>query len=181
MFKRAIVGNVYRIPARSFFGVLKPQSYEISKILHGSPKQVYDIVSQVDQYKTFVPFVEDSFISQRNKDELPTRAGLLVGWKDIVERFECDLICVENKEVTAKSLQLDLFDNLETIWKFHEHGGNKCKVDFKLAFKFKSPIYDKLSSLFAPQVSEIMIGAFEKRLKQIKLNESMKKYQKPKL
>lgn len=181
MFKRAIVGNVYRIPARSFFGVSKPQSYEISKILHGSPKQVYDIVSQVDQYKTFVPFVEDSFISQRNKDELPTRAGLLVGWKDIVERFECDLICVENKEVTAKSLQLDLFDNLETIWKFHEHGGNKCKVDFKLAFKFKSPIYDKLSSLFAPQVSEIMIGAFEKRLKQIKLNESMKKYQNPKL
>ena len=159
MFKRAIVGNVYRIPARSFFGVSKPQSYEISKILHGSPKQVYDIVSQVDQYKTFVPFVEDSFISQRNKDELPTRAGLLVGWKDIV----------------------DLFDNLETIWKFHEHGGNKCKVDFKLAFKFKSPIYDKLSSLFAPQVSEIMIGAFERRLKQIKLNESMKKYQKPKL
>ena len=96
MFKRAIVGNVYRIPTRSFFGVSKPQSYEISKILHGSPKQVYDIVSQVDQYKTFVPFVEDSFISQRNKDELPTRAGLLVGWKDIVEKFECDLICVEN-------------------------------------------------------------------------------------
>ena len=64
-----------------------PQSYEISKILHGSPKQVYDIVSQVDQYKTFVPFVEDSFISQRNKDELPTRAGLLVGWKDIVEKI----------------------------------------------------------------------------------------------
>ena len=63
---------------------------------------MYDIVSQVDQYKTFVPFVEDSFISQRNKDELPTRAGLLVGWKDIVEKFECDLICVENKEVTAK-------------------------------------------------------------------------------
>lgn len=164
MFKRAIVGSVYRILARSFFGVSKPQSYEISKILHGSPKQVYDIVSQVDQYKTFVPFVEDSFISQRNKDELPTRAGLLVGWKDIVERFECDLICLENKEVTAKSLQLDLFDNLETIWKFHEHGGNKCKVDFKLAFKFKSPIYDKLSSLFAPQVSEIMIGAFEKKI-----------------
>ena len=84
-----------------------------------------------------------------------------MGWKDIVEKFECDLICREQRS-DGKSLQLDLFDNLETIWKFHEHGGNKCKVDFKLAFKFKSPIYDKLSSLFAPQVSEIMIGAFEK-------------------
>ncbi|EMG47968.1 COQ10 Coenzyme Q-binding protein COQ10 [Candida maltosa Xu316] len=154
----------------------------MTKILHGSRKQVYEIVSQVDKYHSFVPFVEESFISMRDtyNNDLPTKAGLVVGWKDIVEKFECDLECIENSKVIAKSIELDLFDFLETEWGFSEvmKCEDKCRVDFKLVYKFKNPLYDKLSFMFAPQVTEIMIGAFEKRLKKLKLDEAMMKYRK---
>lgn len=171
-----------RIAVRTFFGSSKPQSYELSKILHGSPEQLYNIVSQVDKYKSFVPFVEESFISETdNKTNSPIKAGLVVGWKDIVERFECDLECIKNTKVSAKSIQLDLFDNLETEWKFKEFSKNKCQVDFKLLYKFKNPLYDKVSFMFAPQVTEIMIGAFEKRLKKLRLEEAIKKHRTSKL
>ncbi|RCK64899.1 Coenzyme Q-binding protein COQ10, mitochondrial [Candida viswanathii] len=171
-----------RLSSRTFFGSSKPQTYELSKILHGSPEQLYDIVSQVDKYHTFVPFVEESFISSRDPtSHAPTKAGLVVGWKDIVERFECDLTCVLNELVRAKSIQLDLFENLETEWRFNEFSKGKCKVEFTLLYKFKNPLYDKVSFMFAPQVTQIMIGAFEKQLKKIKLDEAMKKRREAKL
>ncbi|KAG7663723.1 coq10 [[Candida] subhashii] len=175
LLSRATTRGLY-VPTRSFFGSSKPQEYQLSKILNGTPNQLYNIVSEVSQYQQFVPFVEESYISQRCTKNTPTRAGLQVGWKDITERFECVLTCHENKSVHSKSIQLDLFEDLETKWVFNHIGNNKCKVDFTLTYKFKNPIYDRISFMFAPQVSEIMIKAFEKRLIQIKTQEAKEKY-----
>ncbi|CAK9435279.1 uncharacterized protein LODBEIA_P57560 [Lodderomyces beijingensis] len=154
---------------RAFFGSSKPQSYSISRVLNGSPEQVFDIVSRVDNYKNFVPFVEDSFITSRDGGNLPSGAGLKIGWNDITERFVCKLHCEENRNVYAKSVELELFETLETQWVFSHVSTSKfpkCRVDFKLTYKFRNPLYNHLSSMFAPQVSNIMIGAFEKQLKQ---------------
>ncbi|CAD1811921.1 Polyketide cyclase / dehydrase and lipid transport family protein [Candida parapsilosis] len=154
---------------RSFFGSTKPQAYSITRVLNGTPSQLYKIVSEVNNYKNFVPFVEDSFVSQRDEQQQPRKAGLKVGWKDITEKFECSLTCKENEKVHARSIELDLFHELETEWKFNPAAsGDKCRVDFTLLYKFKNPIYDKLSFMFAPQVTNIMIGAFEGRLQQLK-------------
>ncbi|EGW32123.1 uncharacterized protein SPAPADRAFT_61207 [Spathaspora passalidarum NRRL Y-27907] len=166
-------------PRRTFFGSSKPQSYEISRTLNGTPRQLYDIVSDVAKYHEFVPFVEESFITERCSRNTPSRAGLQVGWKDINERFECKLNCVPGELVQATSLELDLFENLETKWKFNEVDGNKnkCKIDFQLVYKFRNPLYDRLSFMFAPQVSDIMIQAFQKRLFHIKREEAKLKYE----
>ncbi|CCG24233.1 coenzyme Q (ubiquinone) binding protein [Candida orthopsilosis Co 90-125] len=153
---------------RSFFGSSKPQTYSITRVLKGSPSQLYKIVSEVNNYKNFVPFVEDSFVSSRDEQQQPTRAGLKIGWKDITEKFECMLTCKENERVHARSVELDLFHELETEWKFRDANGDKCRVDFTLLYKFKNPLYDRLSFMFAPQVTNIMIGAFESRLQQLK-------------
>lgn len=153
---------------RSFFGSSKPQTYSITRVLKGSPLQLYKIVSEVNNYKNFVPFVEDSFVSSRDEQQQPTRAGLKIGWKDITEKFECMLTCKENERVHARSVELDLFHELETEWKFRDANGDKCRVDFTLLYKFKNPLYDRLSFMFAPQVTNIMIGAFESRLQQLK-------------
>ncbi|CAI5759920.1 unnamed protein product [Candida verbasci] len=168
---------------RSFFNFAaksQSQTYQISKILNGPPSQLFQIVSQVDNYKLFVPFVEDSYILSRDSQGFPSNAGLKVGWKDITEKFDCELDCIENVKVSAKSIELELFEFLETEWIFRNVEGSsnedQCKIDFKLNYKFKNPIYDKLSFMFAPQVTEIMIGAFEKRLKQMKRDEMMSKF-----
>ncbi|KAI5956612.1 coq10 [Candida jiufengensis] len=151
---------------RTFFGSSKPQTYSITKILNGNSNQLYKIVSEVNSYKDFVPFVEDSFISSRDSNHQPTKAELKVGWKDITEKFECKLHCIEGEKVNAKSLELELFEELETEWKFKDIPTGNCQVDFTLLYKFKNPIYDQLSFMFAPQVTTIMINAFENKLKQ---------------
>jgi coenzyme Q-binding protein COQ10 len=38
-----------------------------------------------------------------------------------------------------------------------------CIVEFYVSFKFRSKIYDQLSSLFLDQVFKNMVGAFNKR------------------
>ncbi|RLV95274.1 Coenzyme Q-binding protein COQ10 mitochondrial [Spathaspora sp. JA1] len=166
-------------PRRTFFGSSKPQSYEISRTLNGTPRQLYDIVSDVSKYHEFVPFVEESFITERCSRNTPSKAGLQVGWKDVNEKFMCQLKCIPGELVQATSLEIDLFESLETKWKFEEvkGSGDKCKVDFQLDYKFRNPLYDRLSFMFAPKVSEIMIQAFQKRLFHIKREEAKLKYE----
>ncbi|KAI5962038.1 HEX1 [Candida theae] len=159
---------------RSFFGSSKPQTYSISRVLNGSPQQLYKIVSEVNNYKDFVPFVEDSFVSSRDAQQQPTKAGLKVGWKDITEKFECSLACQENERVHARSLQLDLFHELETEWKFKTANGDKCRVDFTLLYRFKNPLYDRLSfiidleSLYIDIDSELVENALERMVENVK-------------
>ncbi|KAI5964063.1 coq10 [Candida pseudojiufengensis] len=158
---------------RSFFGNSKPQTYSISKKLNGNSNQLYKIVSDVSNYKNFVPFVEDSFISKRDSRKQPSKAGLKIGWKDITEQFECKLDCIENEKVIARSIELDLFHELETEWNFKDTSSGDCQVNFTLLYKFKNPIYDQLSYLFAPQVTTIMINAFEQQLKQERISSKL--------
>ncbi|KAI5968030.1 HEX1 [Candida margitis] len=135
---------------RSFFGSAKPQTYSITRVLNGTPQQLYKIVSEVNNYKNFVPFVEDSFVSSRDVQQQPSKAGLKVGWKDITEKFECSLTCKENETVHARSIELDLFHELETEWKFKNASGNKCRrmVENVRSAKWSPYVYNSDSILF---------------------------------
>ncbi|CUM65309.1 uncharacterized protein PRCAT00002944001 [Priceomyces carsonii] len=166
--------------SRTFLGFPSPfhnnapnlQSKKISKRVNASPKEMFDIVSDVSRYHEFVPFVEKSIIHSRDpKTKQPTVAELRIGWKEYDESFTCKLNCIPNKKVVAESLTLALFEQLQTVWEFSEVktlSGVACNVDLALNFSFKNPIYTAISSLFSDQVSQIMIKAFENRVKELK-------------
>lgn len=143
------------------------QQFTVSKIVHTNSANIYQVVSRIDQYHEFIPFVEKSTINKYDEQNIPTEASLQIGWQQFNEHFDCKLICEPNKSVVAESLSHSLFDELDTDWKFVALNDSITKVELKLRYQFKNPLYNNLSSMFSKQVTAIMIKAFEDRINDI--------------
>lgn len=174
------------IPRRTFlnfpsFGNMSGselQTYTVKKRVNVTPKLMFDVVSKVDRYSEFVPFVENSFVNKYDDNtKLPIEGGLAIGWKEFEESFNCKLTCIESEKVIAESLSTNLFESLYNEWNFKEVrfiNNLSCEVELILKFKFKNPLYNTLSSMFSDQVTKIMIKSFEERAMELKLKEMLK-------
>lgn len=169
---------------RSFFsfpGTSNVQTYQVKKRLNFPPATLFSIVSGVEKYHEFVPFVTDSFVNNRDtKTGNPTEAGLRVGWQQFDERFTCKITCEKDKSVIAESLTALLFDKLHTEWKFFPVENPHVKltssvVELNLSYSFKNPLYNTVSSLFSEHVTQLMLKAFEDRARDLKVKEVVRK------
>lgn len=178
---RRIVTAVEVPSRRNFFSLSnQPQSHRVSERINVSPQQIYNVVADVAKYHEFVPFCEESFINSRDECDQPTEAGLRVGWKQFDEQFTCKLQCTPNKLIIAESITILLFHNLNCHWEFKEVKNlgvinpMGCQIDLTLKYDFKNPLYNAVSSMFADQVSKIMLKAFQQRAMQQKLQKKFK-------
>lgn len=159
------------VPSRTFFNLTgkdEVQSFTVSKTMSCKPQLMYDVVSNVEEYRKFIPFVDSSYITSRDSAGNPTNAGVQIGWKNVDEKFDCRLQCVPHSKVIAESLTHTLFDKLHTEWTIGpSKSDGHCEVDLTLQYKFKNPMYNAISSMFSDQVTAIMIDAFEKRVQEL--------------
>ncbi len=163
----------------NFFCITKPLIYNESRILGYSCKQMYQVVSDINRYKLFVPFCKDSKILSSN----PTTAKLVVGFSGYTEEYISD-VKLNYNHVQATSTNTKLFLKLQNDWKFvplmkpvplmHPFYIEYCKaknvdeyplsrIDFKVEFLFRSSMYQNASSLFINGHAKTMISAFERR------------------
>lgn len=181
-------GHLFAYSCRSFFNFaslpdniksLGVQHYETSKVIDVSSSLMFRIVSNVALYEEFVPYVSKSFITKRDDStQLPLECGMRVGWKEFDEEFACQLECTPNQKITAKSLSLLLFEELDTEWLFKDikklySREPSCQVHMTLRYCFKNPLYNAASVLFSHQVSKTMIKAFEMRAMEMKANKGI--------
>lgn len=151
-------------------------SYKVQRLVSCSPSDIFMIVTDIEKYKEFVPFVTDSFVNNRDAQGLPLEAGLRVGWKLFDEKFVCALRCDLNKSVMAESVSHALFDTLYTEWTFQPKKNiltsdqDLCLAELSLHYRFKNPLYNLISSAFSHLVTLIMIKAFEERVNQLSIN-----------
>ncbi|KAK6457932.1 dehydrase and lipid transport-domain-containing protein [Scheffersomyces xylosifermentans] len=155
------------------------QIHKVSKIVNCKQSLMFEIVSDVTKYQQFMPFVESSFVTKKDKNGLPVEAGLRVGWKQFDETYVCKLTCNPNDTVIAESMTTSLFEYFLTEWKITPVksqllGGttDMSRCDLTLKFKFKNPLYTAISSMFSDQVTGIMINAFENRVRQVMLQQA---------
>lgn len=133
------------------------------------PEVVFNVVADVSRYHEFVPFVQKSFINKVDTiTQLPTEAGIQVGWRHITEEFVCNIECEKNVSVSAIALSTDLFERLYNKWEFKKvvnrmTGQSETQVDFYLLHRFQNPIYNSTLSIFQSQITHAMIHSFEKR------------------
>lgn len=133
------------------------------------PEVVFNVVADVSRYHEFVPFVQRSFINKVDTTtQLPTEAGIRVGWRHITEEFVCNIECEKNVSVSASALTTDLFQKLYNKWEFkmvtnRMTGQPETQVDFFLLHRFQNPIYNSTLSIFQSQITHAMIHSFEKR------------------
>lgn len=159
------------------FQEIKVQRYVLPKIINGTPKEVYEVVSEVSKYHEFIPYCEDSFVNERDPvTAKPKVAGLRVGFRQYDEKFVCDVHCQSDSTgkdvhvVTAESLSHNLFDVLYSKWTIRPHPtrANTSTVELLLKFQFKSRLYNSVSSIFAKSVTEIVMDAFARRVYHLK-------------
>ena len=123
---------------------------------------LYDVVSDVERYKEFVPWCKNSKVIVKNGKHMT--AELEVGFNIFSEKYVSKVEVSEPYSVCAMSVQTHLFEYLKTEWKFSPASDpNTTWVTFQVDFKFKSAMYNELSKLFLQEVITKMVKAFEQR------------------
>lgn len=146
---------------------------------------VFDAIASVERYPSFLPFVVSADVSQRDQDQRPTRASLKVGYDALGIEENWDSIVRADEEqgiIEARSADRTpdsgdgLFEVLQTKWQLRDiedirrQGvgiGAQTAVRLDVQVKFKSAMYDKIFAGVEEKVAGIMVGAFEKRIKEL--------------
>lgn len=125
----------------------------------------------------------------------PSEASLVIGWGSLTESFTSRVFCVPGRIVEsiggdtetelshneiahhlehakdvdrgAKGAGGGLLTHLRSRWTIEELGRDKTGVTLALEFAFANPLYTTLSAGAAPKVAEVMVRAFEERVKSL--------------
>lgn len=167
-----------------------------SRILPYKPDTLYTIISDVDKYREFIPYCQQSRVTKwsspdKNGKKWPEQADLKVGWGGFEETYTSKLFCVPgsivealggdakttlNKSQLAHHSQASIdapatsnamFKKMATKWSIKPEGDERTKVDLNVEFQFSNPLYGAVSKAVAPKLAETMIEAFEKRAQSV--------------
>lgn len=152
---------------RSFFtNDNQAKRHQERKLLRVPIEHIYGVVSDVAQYKQFVPWCTNSTIIEQKDGFL--RAELAVGFKYLNEKYISEVTLDQPNSVVAISNQAGMFEFLRSQWKFAPASDPKNTwVTFQIEFKFTSSLYNEISELFMQEVVKQMVKAFETRCMKI--------------
>lgn len=147
-------------------------SYCMKKLLKSvliwySPEEMFRLVTDVDQYKNFLPWCHQSKVLQSTGLEMDAEVG--IGMAGLNQVFVTHNTHIENREVHMKLIK-GPFSNLDGTWTFEPVGDNSqraCKVTLSLEYGFSSatlaavvgPVFDKIAAS--------LVDAFVKRAEQV--------------
>ncbi|KAK8347467.1 hypothetical protein V6Z11_A06G019700 [Gossypium hirsutum] len=122
------------------------------KIIMGySPEQLFDVVAAVDLYHGFYP--NGSF-----------DAELEIGFKFLVESYVSRVVLSRPKFVKSTVSESTLFDHLINIWEFNPGPVlGTCNLHFLVDFKFQSPLYQQVASMFFKELVSRLVSSFSER------------------
>jgi ribosome-associated toxin RatA of RatAB toxin-antitoxin module len=140
------------------------------KLIKQPISALYEVVSDVDRYKEFVPWCKESRVVSKSGKHMT--ADLEVGFNIFSEKYTSKIEVLEPTFVSAVSTQTNLFEYLRTEWKFTPASDPSTTwVTFQVEFKFRSAMYNELSRLFLQEVIAKMVNAFEQRCKTVRLEQ----------
>lgn len=126
-----------------------------------SMQQMYDVVSDVDNYKSFVPYCKKSTVY--NRKPTSAQAQLVVGFPPLYERYTSNLTLRVPHLIKSECFDGRLFNYLQNYWGFSpglKDVPESCVIDFRVTFEFKSALHSHLSHLFFDAIVQQMESAF---------------------
>lgn len=150
---------------RQIFGFTSQTSrskvYKRKELVGYSMQQMYDVVADVDNYKSFVPYCNKSLVYQRT--ESSAKADVVVGFPPLCEAYTSNLTMQRPNLVKAECFDGRLFHYLQNYWGFSaglKDVPNSCVIDFRVTFEFKSALHSQLSQIFFDLIVQQMESAF---------------------
>ena len=125
---------------------------------------MYAVVSDVENYPQFLPWVVALRVLSRRQDGLS--AEMAVGYGALRERY------TSNVTLDPQNYRIDVvqtegpFKTLENHWQFTPRGEG-CEVDFSIQFEFKSRLLHSVAGRAFENVMLKMADAFEARAKNL--------------
>lgn len=140
------------------------QLYSEQRLLGYSCEQMFNVVSEVERYHSFVPWCKKSLVTVRTKDQ-QLKADLIVGFPPLFgESYQSTVTLFEPYLVTAVCTDMTMFNHLRTVWKFRpiedDKNSQKCQLDFAVSFAFRSSVHSYFSRLFFDEVIKKNVKAF---------------------
>jgi len=139
--------------------------YETTRTVPHSPRQMFDLVADVERYPEFLPLCEALSVRSRKQGEAKTLliADMTVGYKAIRETFTSQvLLKPEDLVIDVKYLD-GPFKYLDNKWSFEPRSDAGCEVRFFIDYEFKNRMLGMLMGTMFDRAFRMFAEAFEKR------------------
>ena len=146
-----------------------PKHFE-KKIVNFTAKQMYELVADIDNYREFLPWCNDSKIievTNIDNEKKTLIADLEIGYKDLVYTYRSNVL-LNNQELTIKvDFVHGPFKNLDNSWIFKKIDDQSCEIEFFIDFELNVGVLNLLISKFFDKAFKKMVNSFEDRANQI--------------
>jgi coenzyme Q-binding protein COQ10 len=133
-------------------------------------EQMFALVADVERYPEFVPLCKGLKVRSRRVDDDGREtlvAGMTVGYKLIRETFT-SRVMLDRPRLKVRVEYVDgPFSHLENMWSFSDAEGGKCRVDFYIAYEFRSRTLAVLMGNMFDAAFRKFASAFEDRADQM--------------
>ncbi|KAF9595712.1 hypothetical protein IFM89_003454 [Coptis chinensis] len=148
-------------------GSVLSKTYEEKRVMGYTPEQLFAVVAAVDMYEDFLPWCQRSKIVRHNPDG-SFDAELEIGFKFLVESYMSHVEMTKPKYIKTTASESNLFDHLINVWEFSPGPiPGTCGLYFMVDFKFQSPLYRQVASMFFKEVVSRLVGSFSDRCRLI--------------
>jgi coenzyme Q-binding protein COQ10 len=134
--------------------------YSERRMLPYTPRQLFELVAEVDRYPEFLPWCIGARILRRHDNML--FADLIIGWKILREKFSSKVVLDEPHAIHFDYMNGPL-KYLHGDWRFTEVKSGGTLVEFKVDFEFKSRTLAAVMGGVFSELVHRMVGAFEAR------------------
>lgn len=148
-----------------------------TRVLGYTPEQMFDLVSDIEKYSDFLPWVTGARITER-KDRALT-ADLMIGYGPLQERFTSRVMLERPKRIDVVGVK-GPFRHLENHWTFEpatKDGKAACAVGFAIDFAFKSFLLQAMMGALFSRSVDHMVEAFERRAAEVYAKPTKKRTQ----
>jgi coenzyme Q-binding protein COQ10 len=139
-------------------------AYKERVVLPYTPRQMFDLVAEVERYPEFLPWLVGARILRREENLI--YADLVIGWKIIRERFSSKVVLKAPSDIHFEYANGPL-KYLNGDWRFTPQDGGGTLVEFQVDFEFKSRTLAMVMGGVFSELVRRMVGAFEARARQL--------------
>jgi coenzyme Q-binding protein COQ10 len=130
-----------------------------------TPKQMFDLVADVERYPQFLPWCIACRIVRRPAPNVFV-ADMMIGFKVFRERFTSEVTLYNPGRVDVV-YDRGPFRYLTNHWRFETDAGGMCVIDFYIDFEFRSRTLQALIGKLFNEAVQRMVNAFERRAAQL--------------
>jgi ribosome-associated toxin RatA of RatAB toxin-antitoxin module len=144
-----------------------------SVLLWYSPREMYELVTAVEDYPTFLPWCAQAEVVERHEDGMTARLTLVKG--GLRHAFT-----TRNRHRDGQEVRVELIDGpfseLEGTWLFLPvaRGGDPrnadasaCRIEFDLRYAFANAALEALVSPVFDRIANTLVDSFVQRAEQV--------------